>query len=81
MTIKTNRAQGFSKIGMHPAKVAAMLSHVDRQVLASVSSRTLASVIDSLYAASLAAKAIAMRDAIGEGAVWDAKAQRHRDIV
>lgn len=79
--LKISRARKLSKIGDCHGTFAAMASHVSVTVADAVSSRTLATIIDDLYDASQAAKAIAVTDAIAEGAVWDARQERHRNIA
>lgn len=79
--IKIERARRLSSTGNYPATFDAMLGHVSPTVIASVTGITLAHIIDDLYDASQAAKTIANREAVDEGAVWDANQQRHREIA
>lgn len=78
--IKIERARRLSSTGNYPATFSAMLSHVSAETISTVSSRTLAAIIDDLRKASEAAKALANAEAINEGCVWDARQQRHKDI-
>lgn len=81
MSIKIDRAMKLSTTGRYPQTFFAMLAHVSPSVIESVSGRTLAHIIDDLYDASAAAKAIAASDIVDAGAVWDARRQCHRDIA
>lgn len=79
--IKIERARKLSSTGAYPATFDAMLGHVSAEIVSSVTSRQLARIIDDLFVASQAAKAIAEADAITEGAIWDARQQRLREIA
>lgn len=80
MNIKINRARKLSATGRYPGTCDAMLKHISRDVAAAVPARILALIIDDLYDASQAAKAIADREAVAEGVVWDAGRLQLRDL-
>jgi hypothetical protein len=73
--IKINRALRSAAIGRFPGSVAAMLGALPRGVIASVSSRVLADLLDAAWALAQESKAAALRDAIDEGAIWDSRRQ------
>lgn len=79
--IKIDRARKLSSTGRYPATFDAMLGHVSPDIIAAVTGRDLATIIDDLSRASQAAKALANAEAITEGAVWDARQQRLREIA
>jgi hypothetical protein len=79
--IKVNRALRQSKIGKHPASASAMLRAVPNSVVAKVSSRELAEMLDAMWSLAEKSKAIANSEAISEGAVWDSQKQEFRELV
>jgi hypothetical protein len=80
-TIKINRALRASAIGGCPASAAAMLAAIPQSVLATASSRQIAELIDANWSLAQEAKALAERASIDQGAIWDARQQRLRDIA
>lgn len=81
MTIKINRARKLSAIGDVPGSFYAMVERVPAAVTAAITSRQLADMVDAMWAACQEAKALAEKEAIDQGAVWDARSQRLRGIA
>lgn len=92
--IKVNRALSASRIGgVHgggdhdipqcgcAASALAMLDAIPETVVAQLSAAALADLLDAMWMMCERTKAIAAADVIQEGAVWDAKQQRLREIV
>ncbi|MBX3482563.1 hypothetical protein [Phenylobacterium sp.] len=80
-SIKINRALRQAEIGHFPGSAEHMLSYVPDVLRSALTSDELAIALDMLWTACLASKALAERDAIAEGAIWDAEAQRLREIA
>lgn len=80
-TIKIKRARALSTIGACPGSFDAMLAHVPGDVREALTSAQLAHMIDGLWRACGASKAIATQDACAEGAIWDAQSCRMREIA
>lgn len=79
--IKIKRARAAATIGRYPASFDAMLARVPADVVAALTSAQLAQMLDALADACDASKALAARDACDEGAIWDARANRLREIA
>lgn len=79
--IKINRARKLSTIGNLPNTFAAMLIYVPADNITALTSRQLASQIDTLWRACGTSKAIAAREAIENGFVWDERNNCSRDIA
>lgn len=77
--IKVNRAVKMSAIGAHSISASAMLSAIPADVIASLPARLIAALLDSNWQLAQASKAIAIKDAVADGAVWDGT--KHRDIA
>lgn len=80
-TIKVNRALKIATIGDCPGSASDMLGLIPAAVIQQVNSRTLAALIDGMWQACQASKAIAAREAIDEGAIWDARRERMVELV
>lgn len=81
MSIKIERAVKLSKIGAYPATFSALLAHVPQTLVDTMTSRQLAATLDALFACAQESKALAAREAIQNGFVWDARQNRSRDIA
>ena len=79
-SIKVNRAIAQSKIGNHPNSAAAMLRSIPSDIIAALPARLLAQLLDAQWALSGDSKAIATREAVQEGTIWDAAQNRSREI-
>ena len=91
---KVKRALALSNIGGwvstadHPVKngpchgsAAAMLAAIPEEVIAALSARLLARLLDANWGATQQSKAIAISEACRDGFVWDAARGCSRDIV
>ncbi|NBN63087.1 hypothetical protein [Pannonibacter tanglangensis] len=81
MSIKITRAAKLSRIGDTPRSFAAMAQYLPDSVIKSLTSVQLAEMIDALWTCAGDAKAIAAREAIEAGCVWDAKRNMSRDLA
>jgi len=79
--IKIARAKTLSVIGDCHESFNAMLDYVPRGVLKTLPAKRLAEMIDALWLACGTSKAIAAREAIQNGFVWDARNDRAVDLV
>lgn len=77
--IKVNRALTMSQIGNNPASAAAMLAAIPNDVILALPSRMIAQILDANWRLAQNSKAIALRDALSDGAIWDG--QRSREIA
>lgn len=80
-TIKVNRALAQAEIGRNPASATHMLDYVPEALVAGLTARQLAAVLDTMWRACQDAKAIAARDAIAEGGIWDERRQTLRPLA
>ncbi len=78
--IKFRRAMTRSHVGRFPGSAEAMLARVPQTVVSALPSAQLAALLDAMWDACQEAKGIALKDAIAEGAVWDSRGQRLREI-
>jgi ABC-type transporter Mla MlaB component len=81
MSIKISRALRKSAIGSCHRSSFAMLDAIPVEVVTKCDSSTLALLLDAMWSACQASKAIAASDIINEGAVWEARHQRLVEIV
>jgi len=79
--IKINRAVQLADVGRHPSTCAAMMRHLPHALIARATAREIAMALDAMWAAAREAKILADRDTIAEGAVWDARQQRMRELA
>ena len=79
--VKISRASKMSAIGNCPGSYAAMLDAVPAAVLDALSSRQIATLVDAVWRACEQSKSIAIAAAVDEGAVWDARSQKFREIA
>lgn len=79
--IKVRRALSRAAVGRYPASASVMLDRIPTSTRAALTSAALAELLDSLWVASQGDKALAIRDAITEGAVWDGERQALREIA
>lgn len=79
--IKIKRARAAAAIGRYPATFDAMLARVPAEVVSALTSAHLARMLDALADACDASKALATRSACDEGAIWDARRSRLREIA
>ena len=80
-SIKINRAQKLTSIGKYPGTWAALLAHVPAELRNTLTARQIAQTVDALWACAQASKAIADREAIADGGVWDARRQQFHDLA
>lgn len=80
-SIKINRALRQSSIGTNPASASAMLAGIPASIIEAVTSRQLADLLDANWSLAQETKALAALAWIDEGAIWDARQQRLRDIA
>lgn len=78
---KVNRAMQLAAIGNYPESRSAMLRALPESAIAQLTARGLADMLDAAWQLASASKAIADGDAIAEGGVWDARAQRFRELA
>lgn len=79
--IKLARARRLAKAARYPATYDAMLDYVPEAAVAKLTGAEIAAVVDALRATAIDAKALAAREACAEGAIWDARTQRLREIT
>jgi len=79
--IKINRALRLADVGRYPASAAAMLAAIPAEVIAALSARHVASILDANWDLAQEAKALAEAAAIDNGIIWDARRQVSREIV
>lgn len=75
-SIKVNRALQSAAIGDCPRSAAAMLEAIPASVIARLTSREIAALLDANWRLALASKAQADREAVQTGAIWDAAGER-----
>jgi len=80
-SIRVKRALALSQIGAYPGSAQAMLNAIPPAVVAALPARLIAELLDANWRLAQEAKAIAEKDAIQEGAVWDATTVRHREVA
>ncbi len=71
-TIKVNRAMSLAAIGAYPESARAMLRAIPTIVVAALTSRQLAALLDANWALARNSKAVAARAVLDDGGVWDA---------
>ncbi len=81
MSIKVERARKLSEVGRYPATYAAVLASLSPEVVAALSSRLLARLLDDVWASWKETKRLHEADIVAEGAVWDAGGRRLRGIA
>lgn len=79
--LKINRAQKMAETGPYRETFAAMLDAVPNMLIDVLSSARLAELIDAMAALATESKAIAARDICAEGAVWDSRQGRTREVA
>ena len=79
--IKINRAMARARVGRYPGSARAMLDLIPATVAAALTSAQIAELLDAMWTASGASKALALADALDEGAIWDARRQCLREIT
>lgn len=80
-SIRVKRALAMSDVGRYPASAAAMLDAIPAEVIAALPARLIAKLLDANWALAQASKCIAEKDALAEGAIWDASGNRYREIA
>lgn len=78
--IKIRRAMARADIGRYPGSATAMLDLIPTTVAATLTSAQLAIMLDAMWTACRRSKAIALADALDEGAIWDTRHQCLREI-
>lgn len=78
-SIKINRALRTAAIGANPGSADDMLAAIPTAVVSALSGARLAELLDAMWALAGASKALAIKDAVDEGALWDG--QRLREIA
>ncbi|TAW50589.1 hypothetical protein [Rhizobium leguminosarum] len=71
MSIKINRAAKFSKVGAWPGTFTSLLAYMPPTLLDAMTARQIGLAIDALYDCAQKSKAIAEREALDCGVVWD----------
>lgn len=79
--LKIKRARELSTIGDNPTSFAAMANAIPADVIAALPARLIAQLVDANWQLAGTSKAIAARDAISEGAVWDERRGAFREIA
>lgn len=79
--IKINRALKLSHVFRFPGSAGAMLDRIPEDVIEALSGARLAQLLDAMWDACQEAKGLAARDACSEGAVWDARRGKLRDLA
>lgn len=79
--IKIKRALRLSKIGACSGSALAMLDAIPASAVAGLPAKALAELLDAMWRACQEAKALAESGAVAEGAIWDARSQRLREIA
>jgi queuine/archaeosine tRNA-ribosyltransferase len=79
--IKINRATRLADVGRYPSTCSAMMRHLPAELFKRATAAEIAMAMHALWAACRESKSIAIRDAIDEGAIWDARQQRMREIA
>lgn len=80
-TTKVNRALRLSSIGRYGASASAMLQTIPDEVIAALSARHIASILDANWGLAQMSKAIASREIIENGFVWDTRKNRAVDLA
>lgn len=78
---KVKRALRMSFIGANPGSAAAMLDSIPAEVVDALPARLIALMLDANWRLAQESKVIALCDAVSEGAIWDARSQKLRDIA
>ena len=71
----------MAAIGNNRGSYATMIDLIPDTVLNTLSSRQIADLVDATWLACQQAKSIACADAIAEGAIWDSRRQRLREVA
>lgn len=79
--IKVNRAVRLASIGRYPASAAAMLSAIPDCLIVGLTARQIAVTMDANWDLAQASKALAAREIIENGFVWDARHGISRDLA
>jgi hypothetical protein len=76
MTIKISRAKKLSRIGVFHTSFDACLTRIPPAVVTALSAQLLADLVDAIWAACQDAEDRTEREAIADGAVWDAVSEK-----
>ena len=79
--IKINRAHRLADVGRYGQTAAAMAKHLPPSLIERLTGAELADVMDALRACSLEGQAIAQREALENGFVWDRRTDAPRYLV
>jgi hypothetical protein len=79
--IKINRARKLSPWGDYDATFGAMIDAIPASTIAALPAAEIAKLVDAMVGLTSRTKAIAERDAIANGFVWDARENRSREIA
>jgi hypothetical protein len=79
--IKRERARRLCPVGRYPETYAALSAHLPERLVERLSARDLADVIEAFDLVSSTGKALADREAVANGCVWNARAGRLVEIV
>ncbi len=80
-SIKVNRALKLSKIGDCPQSASAMLDALPASAISALTGAQIAEMLDAMWDMAQRSKAIAEREAVAEGAIWDARKGILREIA
>jgi hypothetical protein len=79
--VKIERARRLSTIGQYPASFSAVIEAINEDAIAALPSKTLAKLVDSIWRSWGDTKALAEREAIADGGVWDTRHNVFRGLA
>jgi hypothetical protein len=79
-SIKINRALEKAEVGKYPRTFEAILNSVPGPTITKLTSSELAELMDAIGAHAAVSKRLAEQEIIDEGAAWDYKQQRFREV-
>jgi hypothetical protein len=79
-SIKINRAFAQSQVGKYPRARAEALALIPETLLPWISSTSLAQLLDALHASHKAGRAVEAKSILEEGAVFDPRAGKMREL-
>jgi len=77
---KTSRTMAQAAVGRFPASREAMMDRIPLEVRRTLPAQELAALLDAVWGACQEAKAIATREAIADGCLWDHRRARLIEI-
>jgi len=79
--VKYDRATAKAAVGKFPGSRDAMWAAIPVDVIGALTSTQLAHLLDAMWGACQEAKRIAEAEVVSNGAVWDARHQRLRELA